>query len=167
MADTEQELDLKTLIERLQGYEVGCEDKCLDLRGLQFEAKEGELRLYNPNHSYYFKSDPKNPRGPKIIHGARQFCKLMKVPYSFFAKNPEYMKNSMVSCWLPTLKPEEAMIMAKLRRTKEENKDIIRAILPVEFTNLPNHELMSIISETVDAIRRISSADIMGTERPM
>lgn len=150
--------ELQSLIGRLEEYRKGCEDKCIDLQGLKFEAKEGEMRLYNEFRSYYFKNDPKNPRDPRIIHAAKQFCTLQGVPYSFFAKNPEYMKNQLVSAWLPTLKPDKAVIQAKLRGTKEENKDILRALLPVEFTNVPNSEIMTMVADAVGDKFRIEFA---------
>lgn len=137
--------ELETLIHRLGDNATGCEDKCVDLQGLKFEAKEGEMRLYNEFLSYWFKNDPKNPRDPKIVHAHKQFCALMGVPHPFFAKNPDHMKNLMVGCWLPTLKPDKAVVMAKLRKGKEN--DIIRAILPVEFANIPDAEIMRMVGE--------------------
>jgi len=137
--------ELQTLINRLKEMQKGCEDKCIDLQTLKFEAKESDMRLYDQSTTYWFKSDPKNPNDPKIIHGAKQFCSLQKVPYSFFAKNPEHMKNQMVECWLPTLKPEKAQILAKLR--KSQTGYIIRALLPVEFTNISNADVLSIVSD--------------------
>lgn len=146
--------ELETLICRLKEYEQGCENKALDLQILKFESKEGEMRLYNETRSYYFKNDPKNPKDPRITHAAKQFCSLMGVPYPFFAKNPEYMKNQLVSTWLPTLKKDKSVTLAKIRDTKESNKHIIRAILPVEFSNIPNHEIMSMVGEAAgDAFR--------------
>jgi hypothetical protein len=141
--------EISTLVERLEGYAGGCEDKCLDFQALKFEAKEGEMRLYNDFRSYFFKSDPKNPKDPRIIHAAKQFCKMQGVPYSFFAKNPEYMKNTMVSCWLPTLKDEKAAVLGKLRKTQGSEDCIIRALLPVEFTNLSNAEVVKIVAEAI------------------
>lgn len=132
--------EIQELVQRLQGLEAGCEDKCIDLKTLQFDISEGEMKLYNEFNNYFFKTDPKNPRDPKITHAAQQFCKMMKVPYSFFAKNPEYMKKQIVSCWLPTLKPEQSTVLMKMRKGKEDS--IIRAILPVEFTNIRNVEII-------------------------
>jgi len=141
--------DLESLIGRLKGYTEGCENKILDFQGLKFEAVEGEMRLYNEFHGYYFKRDPKNPKDPKIVHAMKQFCTMMKVPHPFFIKNPDHMKNQIVSCWLPTLKPEQAVILAKLRGTPDKNKDVIRAILPVESANISNAEAMEMVAEAV------------------
>jgi hypothetical protein len=146
--------ELTTLIGRLQDYQKGAEEKCLDFQALKFEVKESEMRLYTPTHSYFFKSDPKNPKDPKIIHAAKQFCKIQKIPYSFFAKSPEYMKKNLVDCWLPTIKPDKSAVLAKLRKTKTADTDIIRALLPVEFTNIPNAEVVQMIGDAVkDAFR--------------
>ena len=143
------EVTLSNLLAKQELQSKGCEEKCLDFQALKFEAADGDLRLYNDFQSYYFKRDPKNPKDPKVVHALRQFCKMMKVPYSFFVKNPEYMKNDMVSCWLPTLKTDKAQVLGKLRRTKEEGKSIIRALLPVEYTNIPNMDIVKRISEVI------------------
>jgi hypothetical protein len=116
---------------------------------LKFEIHENEMKLFNDFHNYYFKNDPKNPRDARIIHAIKQFCGLMGLPYSFFAKNPEYMRRDMVSCWLPSLKPEKSSIMAKLRSTKEKENYIIRAILPVEYTNITNSQVMDAVAREV------------------
>jgi hypothetical protein len=146
--------ELTTLIGRLQDNSKGCEEKCLDFQALKFEAKESEMRLFTPSRSYFFKSDPKNPKDPKIVHAAKQFCKIQKIPYSFFAKSPEYMKKSLVDCWLPTIKPDQSAVLAKLRETKTDGVQIIRALLPVEFTNIPNAEVVQMVGDAVkDAFR--------------
>lgn len=138
--------ELQTLIQRLRDNSTGCEDKCIDLQILKFEAKEGEMRLHNDFQNLWFKNDPKNPNDPKIVHALKQFCKLMGVPHPFFAKNPDHMKNQIVSCWLPTLKPEQAMVMMKLRKAKESG-NIIRAVVPVEFANIPDADIMAMVGE--------------------
>jgi len=137
------------LLERLEEFSKGCEDKCLDMQSLKFESKESEMRLYTDAVSYYFKTDPEKPKHPKVVHGTKQFCKIMGIPYSFFIKNPEYMRNQMVSCWLPALKEEKAAVLAKLRKTAQQDKYIIRALLPVEFTNISNYEIMSSIANVI------------------
>lgn len=153
--------DPQQILHRLKEQTRNCEEKLLDLQTLKFESKEGEMRLYDQSQSYYFKYDPKNPKDPKIIHAAKQFCKLMGVPYSFFSKNPEYMRNNMVSCWLPTLKPEKAQILAKLR--KSPDYQVFRAILPVEFTNISNVDVMTQIIDAINDDFRIEFA--IGDER--
>jgi hypothetical protein len=145
----ERDETIRTLIERLKTLTMSCEDKHLDLKTLQFDSEEGEMRLYNQFHSYYFKSDPKNPKDIKITHAVQQFCKIQGVPYSFFAKNPEHMKKSLTSCWLPSLKPEKSSVLAKLRKTKDSNDYIIRALLPVEYTNISNIDVLEALSSAI------------------
>lgn len=141
--------ELEKFVEKLRDHSKGCEEKCLDFQGLQFEAKEGEMRLFSPYRSYFFKSDPEKPKSPKVVHAVKQFCTFMKVPYSFFAKNPEYMKNSLVSCWLPTLTADKAPVLAKLRKTVTGDNYIIRALLPVEYSSISNADILSIVSEAL------------------
>jgi hypothetical protein len=140
---------MRSLIEKLKSQSDGCEEKCIDLRNLKFEAKEGEVRFIDGVWSYYFKSDPKKPNDPKVVWAAKQFCKLAGIPFSFFHKNPEYMKSSMVDCWIPTLKPEKSTIMTKLRRTADCDKFVFRALLPVEFTNVTNVDVMEAVSTAI------------------
>lgn len=113
------------------------------------------MKLFNPFVNYFFKMDPKNPKDPKVTWAATQFCKLMGVPYNFFAKNPEHMKKGIVNCWLPTLKPEKSTILAKLRKAKEGRDFVIRALLPVEFTNIKNSEVLQSLEDTIQDTYRI------------
>lgn len=140
---------LKEIADRLKFNNRSCEDKCIDLKTLKFDAKEGEIKLFNDFRSYYFPSDPKNPKDPKITHPAKQFCKIIGVPFNFFIKNPEYLKKEIVECWLPSLKPDKAQVLARVRNTNEENTQIIRALLPVEFTNISNVDVVEQLSEVV------------------
>ena len=141
--------DMPQLIDRLKGLEQGCDDHLIDLTMLKFDIHENEMKLFNDFHNYYFKNDPKNPKNPRIIHAIKQFTGLMGVPYSFFSKNPEYMRRDMVSCWLPSLKPEKSSVLGKLRTTKEKGNFIIRAILPVEYTNITNSQVMEAVSREI------------------
>ena len=155
--------EIESLISRLKSLEQGCEDKCLDLKTLKFDVQEGEMRLFNPFQVYYFKIDPKNPKDPKIVHAVKQFCKAIRVPYSFFSKNPEYMKKNMTECWLPTLKPEKSSVLAKLRVCGDKEGSIIRAILPVEFTNITNSEVIEALAKEVGDQYKLDF--IIGEER--
>jgi hypothetical protein len=139
--------DIQKLIDRLKDLEHGCEDKFIDFKILKFDVHEGEMKLFNDFQTYYFKNDPKNPKDSRITHAISQFCKFIGTPYSFFAKNPEKMKKDIVDCWLPTLTPEKASILGKLRKT--ENGYIIRALLPVEYTNITNVQVMEALSHEV------------------
>lgn len=137
------------LLEKLEAYQKGCLEKCLDMQSVKFEVKETEMRLFTDEVSYFFKSDPEKPKHPKVVHGPKQFCKIMGIPYTFFAKNPEHMKNQLVSCWLPSLKADKTAVLAKLRKTAQSDKFIIRSLLPVEFTNISNFEILSSMKESV------------------
>lgn len=156
--------DIQDLITRLKDLEGGCVDNFIDMKQLKFDIKESEMKLYNDFKNYYFKSDPKNPRDKKIIHAAQQFCKLAGIPFSFFAKNPEYMRMNMVSCWLPSLKTEKSSVLGKFRTTKEGPNDfIIRAFLPVDFTNVTNSQVMEAVATEILDDYRIDF--VIGDER--
>ena len=156
--------DIQELIDRLKDLEKGCVDQFIDLKILKFDIHENEMKLYNDFHNYFFKSDPKNPRDPKIIYAIKLFTALMGVPYSFFAKNPEYMRRDMVSCWLPSLKTEKSSVLGKFRTVKDSKDDyIIRAILPVDYTNLTNSQIMEAVAREILDDYRIDF--VFGDER--
>lgn len=141
-------MSVEPLLEKLKFQVQGCEDRCVDLKTTEFTALNGELCLESGGEKYYFKRDPKNPKDPKVVHAAKQFCKVIGVPYSFFAKNPDHMKRSLVEVWMRTLKSEKAAVLMKLRGDGDGNW-VIRAILPVEFTNISNLDVIEVISESI------------------
>lgn len=154
---------MQEIMLKLKDQTKSCEDKCLDMKNLTFVCEKGEMRLQStePFTRYYFKRDPKNPRDPKITHAVRQYCKIIGVPFSFFQKNPEEMKNRMVITWLNSLKSEKATVLAKLRRAGTDY--IIRALLPVEYSNISNVEVMDQISAVVGEDFRVEF--VIGDER--
>jgi len=143
-------MQAKELIQALSEHSSGCEDRCVDLRTVKFESKDGEAMLVGDAGTYYFKSDPKNPKDPEVTHAAKQFCKLIGVPFSFYFKNPDGLRKQMVDCWLPTLGAEKSLVLMKLRRTGPESTGwIIRAVLPAEFTNISNVEVLERVSSAI------------------
>jgi hypothetical protein len=141
--------DLKNLVSRLKEQKKGCEEKALDMKGFKFNVSEqGEISLVDEiSTPYWFKQDPDKPKNPKVVHAMKQFCKLLGIPYSFFIKNPEAMKKNLTGCWIPTLKAEKSIILAKLR--KLPSGYTIRAILPAEFTNISNSDIMETLYDVV------------------
>jgi len=141
---------VKELIHGLSEHANGCEDRCIDLRTIKYEAKDGEVQLVGESGTYFFKSDPNNPKDPEIVHAAKQFCSLIGVPFSFYQKNPELIRKQLVDCWLPTLGAEKSLVLMKLRRSGPQSTGwIIRAVLPAEFTNISNVEVMERISSAI------------------
>lgn len=138
----------ETLLEKLRFQSQGCEDRCVDLKSTEFVCSSGEMYIESNEERYYFKKDPKNPRDPKVVHAAKQFCKIIGVPYSFFAKNTDHMKRNLVEVWMRSLKSEKSTVLMKLRADGEGNW-IIRAILPVEFTNIANLDAIEVIADAV------------------
>lgn len=151
---------IQDLIDKLKDNDRGCETKCLDISQLHFDAADGEARLYNDYHSYYFKKDTVNPRSPKVVHAAKQFCKMIGVPYSFFDKNPEHMKNKMIDCWMPSLGRDSSMVLARLRTVGSET--VFRALLPMEHCNITN---VDIIGQLVGVVGGFNIDFVTGDER--
>jgi len=129
------------LLKKLSAYMQGCEDKCIDLRTLTFDAKNGETGLSGKDEFYVFKRNTLKPKDAKTVHAMKQFCKMIKVPFTFQFRSPEYLRKQMVECWLPSLKGEKALVLFKCRR-ELENSYILRALLPVEFTNVSNVDIL-------------------------
>jgi hypothetical protein len=73
------------------------------------------------------------------------------------------MRRDMVSCWLPSLKPEKSSVLGKFRATKERENYIIRAILPVEYTNISNFQVMETVAREILDDYRIDF--VIGDER--
>lgn len=136
---------IKELIDKLKQNNQGCSDQCLDLKRLNFDGTPGEIRLYNDLETFYFKHDPEKPKNPKTVHAANQFCKIIGVPFGFLYKNPEHIRKTLVDCWLPSVKQEQATVLAKLRKGAE--RTFFRAILPVEYTNISNLEIVEKVAE--------------------
>jgi len=141
---------IKELSHKLTEHSDGCEERCVDLRTVKYEAKDGEISLVGDSGTYYFKNDPNNPKDPEVTHAAKQFCKLIGVPFSFYFKNPELIRKQLVDCWLPTLGAEKSLVLMKMRRTGPQSTGwIIRAVLPAEFTNISNVEVLERISSAI------------------
>lgn len=138
--------DVDDLILKLKDSSTGCDDRYIDLNTLEFDAVPGEMKLFNDNETYYFKRDPKNPRDPKVTHAAQQFCKIIGVPFSFLLKNPVAMKKEIVTCWKSRLKQEKSSALGKVRDMK--GRLFLRALLPVEHTNISN---LDVIEKMADA----------------
>lgn len=137
--------NIDELLVKLNNGAMGCQERYLDLKTLQFDAKPGEMKLYNDSETIYFKSDPKNPKNPKVTHAARQFCKMIGVPFSFLLKNPAAMKKDLVECWKGTLKSEKSSALGKVRDVK--GQIYARAFLPVEYTNISNVDIMERVAD--------------------
>lgn len=143
--DTVVVANVDELIVKLNNGSKGCEDRYIDLKTLKFDAQPGEMKLFNDSETYFFKNDPKNPRDPKVTHAARQFCKLIGIPFSFLLKNPAGMKKDLVECWKGTLKTEKSSTLGKVRTVKD--RLLCRAFLPVEYTNISNVDIMERVAD--------------------
>lgn len=148
--------DLQRLINKLTDASKSCEDRFVDLRMMTFKSVDGEMFLTNDKNTYYFKRDPENPRDPKIVYAAQQFCKLVGVPFSFIAKNSENMREMIVNKWIAGLNGEKSTVIMRVRSGPKG--EVIRAILPVEFTNINNLDLLGRIGESAGDNFRVEFA---------
>lgn len=92
-----------SLKNRLELWEGHCRDLFVDLKTATFHADENDMYLEMDTSYYpkrlYFKSSDTDKKDVKVIHAHKQFCKLLGVPHSFFAKNRPTLKENIVRTW--------------------------------------------------------------------
>lgn len=141
---------LSEVIEKVKSHSKGCMDNVVDMRTVTFDSKEGEAFLKGEENTYYFKVDTLNPKDPKVVHGMKQFCRMIKIPFSFMFRSPDELRRHMTEVWLPSLKGEKAVVLFKLR-TEAEKSDarIIRAVMPVECLNIQNDDMLEKVESAI------------------
>lgn len=150
--------DLKELIRRMSVSAENCMDIPIDMRTLQFTSSEEEMSLRDGKvgEIFYFKFDKEKPNDPCVTHAQRQFCRLIKVPYQFFADNRPVTRNQIVKNWLTANAPEmgdESLILVKVREGGIVK--VVRAIVPLNHVSLYNHEIVSLLTDNVDATTKV------------
>jgi hypothetical protein len=148
--------EIEDLKGTLRSHTRNCRNLFVDLRSVDFKANDQDMYLTFKDKDFfsktlYFKHDPDDAKNPKNLHAQKQFCKFLGVPHSFFKDNRPSLKENIVRTWQAGLnaedKPKKYQCVARIR--EKEDHAIVRAIVPMDFTMLDNHELLDIISENV------------------
>lgn len=143
--------DVEALKNRIGLWNKNCRDLLIPLTSIEFECDEEEMKIVLDEDYYdkplFFKVDPTNPKDPKVLHAHKQFCKMIGVPYSFFAANRPSLKNNIVRTWQSSLEADKANCVARIRES--DDHAIIRALLPDTSVPFTNEELLDIIKESV------------------
>jgi len=159
----EKPLDVNDLCGRLKMWHENCRDLLIDLRTITYEVTEDDTYIEFKDKSYYgsrlyFKVDPQNPKDPKVIHATKQLCKIIGIPYNFFAANRPSLKMNIIKTWQAGLADnvKKAQNVLKIRESKACT--IIRAITPVTKSILPLYQLIEIIKESLTVPYRLDCA---------
>jgi hypothetical protein len=146
--------DISELSGRLKMWHENCRDLLIDLRSVSYNISEEDSFLeFNDKNYYenrlYFKLDPQKPKDAKVVHAIKQLCKIISIPYAFFASCRPTLKTNIVKTWQAGLADDikKAQNIIKIRESK--GCTIIRAITPVSKLIIPLHELIQIIKDSV------------------
>ena len=154
--------EIEELISNMRFINKRSKNMLVDIRAVDFHASENDMYLTfkDPgfyDKPFYFKNDPDDANNPKIIHAQKQFCKIIGVPHSFFKNNRPPMKERMVSTWQISLnaeeKPKKTQFIARVR--EKEDHAVIRALLPIDYTTLDNHEILELVSSSVSYTHKL------------
>ena len=96
--------DISDLCGRLKMWHENCRDLLVDLRTVNYEISEDDTYIEFKDESYYgqrlyFKVDLQNPKDVKVIHATKQLCKIIGIPYAFFAANRPSLKKNIIRTW--------------------------------------------------------------------
>lgn len=166
--EVEKPMDVNDLCGRLKMWYENCRDLFIDIRAMTYEVTEDDTYIEFKDKSFYgsrlyFKIDPQNPKDPKVIHATKQLCKIIGVPYAFFAANRPSLKMNMIKTWQAGLADDakKAQNILKIRESKACT--IIRAITSTSKSILPLYQLIEIIKDSLTVPFKLDS--VFGDEK--
>jgi hypothetical protein len=146
--------DISELSARLKMWHENCRDLLVDLRTVTYEISGEDSYIEFKDKSYYgsklyFKINPQAPKDPKTIHAIKQLCKIIGIPYAFFAANRPSLKMNIVRTWQAGLAGDtkKSQNIFKIRESK--GCTLTRAITPVSKSIIPLCDLIQIIKESL------------------
>jgi len=155
--------DITDLCGRLSTWHTKCRDLLVDLRTITYEVVDEDTFIEFRDKNYYasrlyFKTDPQNPKDEKVIHATRQLCKIIGIPYTFFASCRPTLKMNIFKTWQSGLSDDikKAQNILKIRESKDCT--IIRAITPTTKSFIPLHQLIQIIKDSLTVPFKLDSA---------
>lgn len=152
--DSPTRKEITQLRDRLRISHEHCRDLFVDMRTVDYIATPDDSYIEFLDKNYYdkklyFKVDPQRPNDPKIIIAQQQFCKLLGIPYKFFAANRPSLKMNIVKTWQAGLTADESKAQSVLKIRESKDCSIIRAFIPVTKCSVPLYELIGIILNSV------------------
>lgn len=148
--------EIEILKDALINHNRKCRNILMDLRSVDFRATDEDMILSFRDKAFfgkdlYFKHDPDDAKNPSNIHAQKQFCKFLGVPHAFFKSNRPTLRDNIVRAWQAGLNAEDSpkKYQCVVRIREKEDHAIIRAIVPIDYTMLDNHELLENIIKNV------------------
>ena len=140
--------ELEHLLATVRSHYDGCTDSVVDFSSVTFHTTDTTMWLGLKDGTFarpdlHFRVNQTNPSDKIAVHAHKQFCKLVKIPHSFFVQNRPGMRETLVRTWLSGLTPGEpsSRRMVKVRECREMN--MVRAILPEGHSGYPNHKALA------------------------
>jgi hypothetical protein len=165
VTDIESEVprDISDLCGRLKTWHENCRDLLVDLRTVNYEITEDDTYIEFKDKNYYeqrlyFKVDLQNPKDAKVVHATKQLCKIIGIPYTFFAANRPSLKKNIVRTWQAGLVDDvkKSQNVFKIRESKACT--IIRAVTPTTKSFIPLYELIQIIKDSLNVPFKLEEA---------
>jgi hypothetical protein len=150
---TAESKSIEDLCGRLKMWHENCRDLLVDLRTVTYDITDEDTFIEFRDKDYYgsrlyFKVDPEDPKNPKVIHATKQLCKIIGIPYTFFASNRPSLKKNIVRTWQSGLADDKkAQNVFKIRESKACT--IIRAVTQTTKSFIPLHELIQLIKDSL------------------
>jgi hypothetical protein len=140
---------------RLQSWTNNCRDLFVDMAAIDYTCTADDSYLEFKDKSFYdkklyFKIDPQAPKDPKVILATQQFCRVLGVPYPFFAANRPSLKMNIVKTWQAGLTGKEKKLQNILKIRESKDCAIIRAFLPITKCSIQLFELIDMILSTLE-----------------
>jgi len=147
-------IDAHELLCRLRMWHENCKNLLIDLRTISYYASaEDSYVEFNDKQYYsdrlYFKIDPENPKDAKTIHATKQLCKIIGIPFSFFASCRPTLKMNVIRTWQAGLAEDTKKAQNNVSIRESKGCSIIRAFSPLTKFIIPLHEFIQIILDTI------------------
>ena len=160
--------DVEELYGRLRMWHDNCRDLFIDLRTVNYKIFEEDTFLEFRDKAYYeprlyFKTDPQDPKNAKIIHATKQLCKIIGIPYSFFADCRPTLKENIFRTWQSGLADNDKKAQNVLKIRESKSCTIIRAITTTNKSFIPLHELVNTIQTSLNV--PVILSDVFGDEK--
>jgi len=150
-SDAVSSCEIGAVIARLKQWNDRCRDMFVDLKHIEFKAVDNDMYIKTGSFDkpIFFKHNPEDPKNPKDIHAIKQFCKFLKVPYNFFIANSSLFREKIVDTWKAALRVKEDSGKCIFRIREAQDNATMRAMLEQTEVPLSNHEIVSLVSESI------------------
>lgn len=160
--------ELRYLEDTFRGYASDCVESVVDFSQVEYRCSDTSMELVIKDGSFSrpvmnFRINPADNKDPLAVHAHKQLCKILKVPYAFFAQNRPKMRETVVKNWIAGLIPEESSSIHTLRVRSCRDVDIIRAIMPAKAVDYPNYRVVGSLIKYGES-QKMTLSSIIGDE---